>query len=108
LHGYAGVRDYYARASSRRYLRGIRVPTLIIHSLDDPFFFPWIVPEPEELAPTVTLELSARGGHVGFVGGADPWRPDYWLERRIPNYMAAHFRTGNGLDEFNLSTKQTG
>jgi predicted alpha/beta-fold hydrolase len=95
LHGYDGVQDYYDRASSRRYLSGIQAPTLIVHSLDDPFFFPWVVPEPEELAAAVTLELSTHGGHVGFVGGANPWRPAYWLERRIPNYLAECFGTKN-------------
>ncbi len=87
LHGYAGARDYYDRASCRQFLGAIRAPTLIIHAVDDPFFFPWIIPGPEELGAAVTLELSHRGGHVGFIGGATPWRPEYWLERRIPNFL---------------------
>lgn len=83
LHGYAGVEDYYARASCRQYLAGIETPTLILHALDDPFLTPDVVPTAEELGPGVTLELSDTGGHVGFVEG---WGR-YWLERRIGRFI---------------------
>ncbi|MDQ2695253.1 MAG: hydrolase [Pseudomonadota bacterium] len=88
LHGYAGVHDYYARASCRPYLKNIRTPTLILHALDDPFMLPAVVPDAAGLSPWVTLELSRHGGHVGFVAGRLPWRPRYWLEERIPAFLA--------------------
>jgi predicted alpha/beta-fold hydrolase len=91
LHGYAGVHDYYARASCRPGLRHIQVPTLILHALDDPFMRPEAIPETGELSPSVRLELSPRGGHVGFVAGRWPWRAHYWLERRIPTFLAEHW-----------------
>ncbi len=91
LHGYADVHDYYARASCRPYLRDIRVPTLILHALDDPFMGPESAPESDELSPRVRLELSPRGGHVGFVAGRWPWRAEYWLEQRIPEFLAEEF-----------------
>ena len=90
LHGFAGVDDYYARASSRQFLRHIRRPTLILHALDDPFMWPGTVPTPQELAAAVELETSAHGGHVGFVGGRWPWRPEYWLDARIVRHIQAH------------------
>lgn len=83
LHGYAGVEDYYRRASCRQYLSGIEVPTLILHALDDPFMTPDVVPAAENLGPGVVLELSDTGGHVGFVEG---WGR-YWLERRIGKFI---------------------
>lgn len=86
LHGFAGADDYYARSSSRPFLRDIAVPTLIVHAADDPFMTPAVIPESHELAPCVTLEVSPRGGHVGFIHGL-PWRPRYWLEERIPAYL---------------------
>jgi hypothetical protein len=89
LHGFAGVDDYYARSSSRQYLGGIGVPTLILHALDDPFLVPRAVPAPSEVPPAVTLEVYPRGGHVGFVAGPWPWRAEYWLEHRIPAFIAA-------------------
>ncbi len=90
LHGFAGVDDYYARSSSRQYLTGIATPTLIVHALDDPFMTPDAAPGQDELSPNVEFDLTHRGGHVGFVSGAFPWRPKYWLEERIPEYLAGH------------------
>ena len=87
LHGFAGVDDYYRRASSRHVLRHIQDPTLILHALDDPFLDPKAVPDPEALSPAVTLELADKGGHVGFVSGP-PWCPRYWLEYRITAALA--------------------
>lgn len=87
LHGFGGADHYYAVASSRQYLRGIRVATLLLHARDDPFMTEQAIPRPDELSATTTLELSAHGGHVGFVGGAWPWRPRYWLEQRIPEFL---------------------
>ncbi|MBU1329644.1 MAG: hydrolase [Gammaproteobacteria bacterium] len=87
LHGYTDAADYYARASSRFYLGRIQTPTLLIQAEDDPFVFRHSLPEPAELAPGTELELHAHGGHVGFVAGT-PWQPDYYLERRIPAWLA--------------------
>lgn len=94
LCGFAGVYDYYARASCRGFLPGIETPTLIIHSSDDPFMFPSTVPFEHELGPGVTLELANAGGHVGFVAGALPLRPVYWLDQRIVAALAEHRATG--------------
>lgn len=89
LHGFAGVDDYYRRASSRAYLKDIRVPTLIVHARDDPFMSPAAIPLETELSDAVTLELSAHGGHVGFIAGRWPGRPVYWLEQRVCTYLAS-------------------
>ena len=88
LHGYNDADDYYRRASSRYYLGEIRTPTLIIQSSDDPFVFPHSVPERSELSATTELELHTRGGHVGFISG-DLRQPDYYLESRIPAWLAS-------------------
>jgi predicted alpha/beta-fold hydrolase len=89
LHGYRDAEDYYTRCSSRQFLRHIRVPTLVLHSADDPFMTPAALPRQDELSGAVTLELSERGGHVGFVDGT-PWRPGMWLEQRIGRHLTAH------------------
>jgi len=87
LHGYADANDYYRRASSRYFLGAIRTPTLIIQAADDPFVFTHSLPEAIELSPSIHFELHARGGHVGFVEGS-PGKPAYYLERRIPAWLA--------------------
>ncbi len=86
LHGYSDADDYYRRASSRYYLGQIHTRTLIIQSSDDPFVFPHSVPQAHELSSSTQLELHARGGHVGFIGGSLR-QPDYYLERRIPAWL---------------------
>jgi predicted alpha/beta-fold hydrolase len=87
LHGFDSADHYYAVSSSRQYLEGIAVPTLIVHALDDPFMTAQTVPRHDEVSRHVTLEVYRHGGHVGFVGGIWPWRPHYWLEERIPAFL---------------------
>ena len=87
LHGFKDAMHYYTSSSSRQYLKRIRIPTLIVHAQDDPFMHAQVIPQANELSPTVTLDLHRHGGHVGFVGGRLPWRPRYWLEERIPNWL---------------------
>ncbi len=91
LNGFPHVHAYYREASSRPYLAKIATQTLIIHALDDPFMTPEIIPGEEELAKDVTLELSAKGGHVGFITGNFPGKPIYWLEQRVPDYLMGVF-----------------
>ncbi len=87
LHGFRDVDDYYGRSSSRQYLHTITIPTLILHAIDDPFIPGDAIPTDGELGPGVTLELSRRGGHVGFVEGNLPFRARYWLEARICTHL---------------------
>lgn len=94
LHGYTDASDYYRRASSRYFLPDIRIPTLLIQAENDPFVFRHSVPELDELSATTTLELHRTGGHVGFVEGS-PAKPRYYLERRIPAWLAEPLPTEN-------------
>ena len=71
LCGFAGVFDYYSRASCRQFLPRITTATLIIHSRDDPFMFPATVPFEHELGP---------GDHPGTQPARRPRR----LRRRPP------------------------
>ena len=87
LHGFPHVHAYYRAASSRQYLSAIRTPTLIIHAKDDPFMTPEAIPHADELSDQVTLEVSAGGGHVGFIAGHVPGRPIYWLDGRMVRHL---------------------
>ncbi|MCC2617037.1 hydrolase [Aestuariibacter halophilus] len=86
LHGFDGVDDYYRRASAMPFLKSIARPTLILHSEDDPFMDGRVIPGQQQLSDKVRLELSASGGHVGFVQGP-PWRPQSWLPGRIADFI---------------------
>ena len=79
LHGFESAEDYYQRSSSSQFLKGITAPTLLIHSKDDPFMIPEVVPELGDLSSSTILEAYDFGGHVGFVSGS-LFRPRYFLE----------------------------
>ena len=87
LHGFAGKDEYYDKCSSAGFLQDIRRPTLIINALDDPFMTPAAVPSAEALSESVQLELSAHGGHVGFIDGGLPWQPTHYLPGRIIDFL---------------------
>ena len=88
LHGFKSAKDYYQRCSTRSQLKAIQQATLIIHSLDDPFMHAGCVPTPTEVSASIELEITQHGGHLGFVSGNTPFRPDYsWLENRIMDFF---------------------
>ena len=85
--GFTGADDYYNRASSSKVVQHIRVPTLIIHSNDDPF----IKITPETAAkirsnPNITYLETVHGGHCAFL--AEPNGYDgRWAERQIVEFV---------------------
>lgn len=83
LYGYRDADHYHQAASCRPVLRRISVPTLLLHARDDPFMVPEVIPTARELSPCVRLEVSAHGGHVGFVEGFGR----YWLDRRLLRWL---------------------
>lgn len=87
LHGFNGMTDYYDKCSSGRFLDRIERPTLIVNALDDPFMTPDVIPDPARISDQVLIEASAHGGHVGFVEGGTPWRPRFYLPRRVVEFL---------------------
>ena len=75
-YGFASAEDYYERCRPTRFMAGIRIPTVVLAALDDP----WI---PGALYrgydwtgnPSLAPVLTEHGGHVGFhgVGNRQPW-----------------------------------
>ena len=87
LHGFSNAEEYYTASSSRQYLGNIGVPTLLLQSKDDPFMIDDLLPGLTELSSHVEFELMEKGGHVGFISGSLPWRTEYWLEKRVPQFL---------------------
>ena len=86
LHGFKDAADYYERCSSARFLHAIRVPTLIVQAVDDPFLSASCYPiQAAEENDNLFLEMPDFGGHVGFIGS---WleRP-YWSEKRALAFL---------------------
>lgn len=89
--GFDGAEDYYAKASSSRVVDKISVPTVIIHSVDDPF----IIMSPETEAklyanPNITYLRTQHGGHCAFL--ADPIGYDgRWAELQVVSFLERAF-----------------
>jgi len=86
IHGFKSAKDYYSKSSSNQYLKKIKIPTLIIHSLDDPIAPS--VPSLDEISSYIKLEIYPNGGHVGFISGT-LFKPVYWLEDRVVRYFGS-------------------
>jgi predicted alpha/beta-fold hydrolase len=89
VHGFAGADDYYERASSLPFLHNVRVPTLLLSAVDDPFLPPPVLDRVREIAvanSALRAEFTPRGGHVGWVSGP-PWAPRYYMEERAMAWL---------------------
>lgn len=91
LHGFASAADYYTRSSSLHFLRAIRRPTLLLSAEDDPFLPASVLDEVRAIAATTAalrVEFPPAGGHAGFIAGQLPWRPLYYAEQRVIDFLA--------------------
>jgi uncharacterized protein len=85
--GFESAEDYYYRAASTRVAKGIAVPTLAIHSVDDPFIR--MLPETRDILlanPNVTLVETKQGGHCAFLAAAQGY-DGYWAERALLAFL---------------------
>jgi predicted alpha/beta-fold hydrolase len=90
VHGFVDADDYYSRSSSIRFLSAIRVPTLLLSAIDDPFLPAEVLREVQQIAignPNLEVEFHPKGGHVGFVSGQNPFRPFYHAEWRVAEFL---------------------
>ncbi|MDQ3699136.1 MAG: hydrolase [Gemmatimonadota bacterium] len=90
VHGFRNAADYYARSSSLNFLARIRCPTLLLSARDDPFLPPAVLDDVRAIAArnaALSVEFVEKGGHVGFIGGAVPWRPVYYAEWRVAEWL---------------------
>ncbi|GAA5141308.1 hydrolase [Thalassotalea piscium] len=90
LNGFKDAKDYYQQASGKRLLESIKAPCLVIHAQDDPFLCHKSTVEQLTLQKNIIFEVSKAGGHVGFITGSNPLQPFYWLEQRVPEYLASY------------------
>jgi uncharacterized protein len=93
--GYSSAEDYYYRVAAARVVDRIAVPTLILHSLDDPF----VVLMPETVAairgnPHITFVQTRHGGHCAFLAKPNTTAGDdgYWAEQTLLRFVLAHAR----------------
>ena len=89
--------DYYLTVASSQYASTFRVPTLILHSTDDPFIR--MLPATREALlanPYVTFVETQHGGHCAYLADPDPNanratqvspKDGYWAEHLLLNYL---------------------
>jgi len=88
IHGFLDAADYWARNSCRQFLPAIRLPTLLVNALNDPFLGPGCYPSEEAAASEhFHFEAPAAGGHVGFC--PESGGQVYWSEARVIEFLAA-------------------
>lgn len=88
INGFNDAEHYYQQASGRDVLAEISQPCLIIHASDDPFLSHSDTINVKHLPKTMRFEVSKQGGHVGFIYGNNPFKPQYWLEKRAIIFLA--------------------
>lgn len=92
MHGFEDVDAYYAAASAGPWLRHVEVPTMILHAADDPLVpGESVVPWTRHASPRVRAEITAHGGHLGWLGGLDEdsWVTS-WSARRVLDFLGDH------------------
>lgn len=90
LNGFTSAQHYYQQASGNPVMEKIKLPCLFIHAADDPFLNHHLSIPQQKLPEHLTFEVSSHGGHVGFIHGNNPFKPQYWLEQRVPDFLNNH------------------
>jgi len=86
LHGFAGAEDYWRRSSCGPFFASIRLPTLVVNALNDPFVPASSLRPLQSCSRELRLSYPAEGGHVGFPVGQTLGRLDY-LPRTITHWL---------------------
>ena len=93
VHGFQDAEDYWQRCSALGFLNNIRVPTLLVNALNDPFLAPTCFPyAAARRNDSLFLETPVSGGHVGFLP-SNPRQP-FWHEARVAQFAGAHHAGG--------------
>ncbi len=85
--GFRDANDYYYSVASSQYVSALRVPTLILHALDDPFIR--MLPRTREALlanPHVTLIETQHGGHCAFLAPAADG-DGRWAEKTLLGFL---------------------
>lgn len=90
--GFAGAQDYYERAAAANVIDRIAIPTLVLHSEDDPFIR--VLPATRqklENNPNITFVETATGGHCAFLAERNGY-DGRWAERQTVRFIQANAR----------------
>ncbi len=102
--GFDGADHYYATQSSKDFLHGIRVPTLMIQAKDDTFIPFAMYSNPAIAAnPNIRLLVTEHGGHLGYLSRT---KPRFWIDDVVVEFFgdvltaAKEFATPRTADSY--------
>ncbi len=89
LCGFRDAFEYYEKASALPFCKEVCVPTLVIHSRDDPLIpFEPLINSEIVSNPRVLVHLTERGGHAGFLQKRTSVDIDCrWAENRVIDFF---------------------
>ena len=91
LHGFKNATDYWARTSCGQFLPRICRPTMLLSAVDDPFNPGITLPRAHaDKSPWLHPQFTNKGGHVGFIGGPNPWKDRFWAEDQVVRFFQAY------------------
>lgn len=97
IHGFKDAYDYYNKCSCKQFLKDIKIPTLVINALDDPFLTTECFPFKEvESNENLSLLIPKHGGHVGFSSLREE---NYWTEKKVLEFMLKNTRNERKTNE---------
>lgn len=94
--GFRDADDYYSSVASSQYAGALAVPTLIVHSVDDPFIR--MLPATRERLlgnPQVTFLETQHGGHCAFLAAGNDG-DGRWAEKTLLGFLLCATGAGSG------------
>lgn len=86
MNGFKDANDYYRKCSSMHFVPGIKIPTLILSSLDDPMTDPKVLTHTPH-GDNVDVILTQHGGHNGFLGFGTDYSEVRWSDQAIARWL---------------------
>jgi hypothetical protein len=87
VNGFRDALEYWKLNSCKQFLPEIKIPSLLITSLDDPFLSTSCIPVSEAASNNnFYLEMTKYGGHVGYNSTFENGS-GFWLENRIMEFF---------------------
>jgi predicted alpha/beta-fold hydrolase len=85
-NGFVDAKDYYLKSSSINYIPEIKVPTLILSSMDDPVVDGRTVAKLPHRDGLDVL-LTEHGGHMGFLGWGTSYDEIRWSDQAVARWL---------------------
>lgn len=84
--GFGTAANYYGCCSSAQFLPRIRIPALILSAADDPLV-PSTPLASAAHSAAVQVEITPRGGHLGFISRRSQVADARWMDWRVVNWV---------------------